>query len=202
MVALGGALLAAVLAAAPATSDVGERARQVLEDGSYQRALPQAPPPPTPHSFDLGIFDFLLHAAGVIAVLLAVAWLVWRLAAGRERDVAAPLAGPAAALEVELEEPERLAAAGRYAEAIHALLLETLAALSRAAQLPSSLTSREILQRVRLPERAREALEGLVLAVEVSRFGGVPAGEADYRVCLDRFHAFLETYRRPAREAA
>jgi hypothetical protein len=89
-----------------------------------------------------------------------------------------------------------LADARRFAEAIHVLLLETLAALSRAARLAPSLTSREIVSRVPLPARAREALGGLVLAVEVSRFGGAPAGETDYRACLERFHAFLETYRR------
>ncbi|HEY6098515.1 MAG TPA: DUF4129 domain-containing protein, partial [Anaeromyxobacter sp.] len=75
------------------------------------------------------------------------------------------------------------------------LLLETLQALSRAARLAPSLTSREIVERVALPSRAREALEGLVLAVEVSRFGGAPAAEGDYRACRSRFHAFLDTYR-------
>jgi hypothetical protein len=34
--------------------------------------------------------------------------------------------------------------------------------------------------------------------VELSRFGGAAAGETDYRACLDRFHAFLETYRSAA----
>jgi hypothetical protein len=53
-------------------------------------------------------------------------------------------------------------------------------------------------ERVPLPARARDALEGLVLAVEVSRFGGAPAAEPDYRDCLTRFHAFLDTYRSAA----
>ena len=62
--------------------------------------------------------------------------------------------------------PRRSPREGRFAEAIHALLLETLAALSRAARLAPSLTSREIVARVPLPARAREALAGLVAAVE------------------------------------
>jgi hypothetical protein len=49
--------------------------------------------------------------------------------------------------------------------------------------------------RVPLPARAREALAGLVAAVERSRFGGADAAEEDYRSCLGRFHAFLDTYR-------
>jgi hypothetical protein len=99
---------------------------------------------------------------------------------------------------IPIASAEALAARGRFAEAIHALLLETLDALSRAARLAPSLTSREIAARIPLPAPAREALSGLVLAVELSRFGGAAAGETDYRACLDRFHAFLETYRSAA----
>lgn len=202
---LRGALLAAIAAAGQATASAGDLAREVLGDAGYQKDLP-SPPPPTASDFtlpELGLLRFLLYGVAVVAIALAAVWLARYLFSGeRERDVAiTPEAAPAP-LEIELEGSERLAAHGRWAEAIHALLLETLAALSRAAKLAPSFTSREILERVRLPVRAREALEALVLAVEVSRFGGVPAGEADYRICLDRFRQFLETYRRPDREAA
>jgi hypothetical protein len=131
-----------------------------------------------------------------LAVIVAVflAWAVTRLR-GRTGDAELQAGAEPAPLDVPLDSAERLAAAGRFAEAIHLLLLETLAALSRAAQLAPSLTSREIVARVPLPARARDALLGLVLAVEISRFGGAPAGERDYRACLERFHAFLETYR-------
>ncbi len=183
----------------------GEHARRVLEDDGYQKKLPEQRPPRDPvevrtREFDL--FRFLLQAAGVVAVLLALAWVVRLLTAGRERDVTAPAEAETPPLQVELTRPERLAAAGRYSEAIHALLLETLAALSRAARLPPSFTSREILETVRLPARAREALGGLVLAVEISRFGGVPASEADYRICFGRFQEFLETCSASGGEAA
>ena len=54
-----------------------------------------------------------------------------------------------------------------------------------------SLTSREIVARARaLPKDARAALGDLVLAVEVSHFGGVTPGEDDYKLCVERFHAF------------
>jgi len=201
MALLRGAMLASLAAAAAGgTGTVADQARRILSDGAYQKALPQDPAPPDPRRFllDLGplapLARILLFTALAVAVALAIAWLVTRLR-GRAGEVAIDEGTAPAQLEVPLEGAERLAAAGRFAEAIHALLLETLAALSRAAQLAPSLTSREILSRVRLPVRARDALAGLVLAVEISRFGGTPAGEGDYRACLERFHAFLGTYR-------
>jgi hypothetical protein len=205
MVVIRGAVQAAILAAGQATASAGDLARELLGDEGYQRELPSPAPPATPRDLalpELGFLRFVLYAAVLVAVALAAVWLA-RFFLGRgARDVALPAEAAPAPLQVELEGPERLAAAGRWAEAIHALLLETLAALSRAARLAPSYTSREILERVRLPLPAREALEALVLAVEISRFGGVPAGEVEYRRCLDRFHQFLDTYRRPAQEAA
>ena len=209
---LRGEILAAMLAAAaPAGGATGaagagaegaaERVERILEDGGYQRSLPKDLPPLSDFSFSLGPFEtlvrILIWTALAVVVALAISWLVTRLR-GRALDVEVAEGSAAAPLDVPLDSAERLAAAGRFAEAIHVLLLETLAALSRAAQLAPSLTSREIVARVPLPERARDALVGLVLAVEVSRFGGAPAGEADYRACLARFHAFRDTYRRGA----
>ncbi len=177
---------------------IADEARRILEGGRYQKSLPTDPAPFDLKPISLGPFETLLRillwAALAVAVAVALSWLISRLR-GRSREVEVELdAAAAAPLEVPLDGAERLAAAGRYAEAIHALLLETLSALSRAARLAPSLTSREIVSRVPLPARAREALAGLVLAVEISRFGGSPAEERDYRACLDRFHAFLETY--------
>jgi hypothetical protein len=192
----GGGWPALLAASARAPAEVAERARRILEGGDYQRALPDL------QSFSLGslgplagLVRALLWAALAVAVALAALWL-WRRLSGRARDALVEPDPAAAPLLVPLGDAERLARAGRYGEAIHALLLETLAALSRAARLAPSFTSREIVARVPLPPRAREALAGLVEAVEISRFGGAQAGEGEYRACLARFHAFLETYRR------
>jgi hypothetical protein len=188
---------AALLPAAAADEEIRRRAGEILSAGGYQAALPR-PQAPVAFHLPLGPLELLLRILlwGALAVLtfLAVAWLVRRLVpAARDVEVAEP--GGAAAVEIPIASAEALAAEGRWAEAIHALLLETLAALSRAARLAPSLTSREIVARVPLPDPARDALSGLVLAVEVSRFGGAAAAEDDYRTCLGRFHAFLETYR-------
>jgi len=199
-----GELLRVVLGAAARGERLAEDARRILEDGGYQRSLPQESPPLELHSLSLGPLDTLLRillwALLVVAALVALAWLVQRLR-GRARDILLePEQGPVP-LAFPVTSAERLAAEGRYAEAIHVLLLETLAALSRARKLAPSLTSREIVGRVALPRPAREALTGLVQAVEISRFGGAPAGEPDYRACLERFHAFLETSRLSAQKA-
>jgi hypothetical protein len=202
-----GEMAAIVAAAAQAPATAGEAARRLLQDPSYQRDLPREKPPVDLPPFDapwLGrLLELLLYTVAAVALALLVTWIVSRLLARRARDVAVAAEGDdAPALDVRLDQPDRLAAAGRFADAIHQLLLETLAAISRAWQLPPSYTSREVLARARLPGRAREALSGLVLAVELSRFGGAPATEADYQACLAQFQAFLASYRGPAEPAS
>jgi hypothetical protein len=187
----------AIAASIPA-DHIRERAAAILHDRAYQTSLPAKQ---TPVALDLPLdwlrflFGALLWAGLAVLVVLAVVWVARRL--GRPaRDVTAPEPAPAeAAADIVIESAAALAAEGRYAEAIHALLLETLQALSRAARLAPSLTSREIVERVPLAQAARDALAGLVEAVELSWFGGVTPGEAEYGWCLDRFHAFLRTYR-------
>lgn len=130
----------------------------------------------------------------VLAVLLVV-WLAseWQ---GREKKVdpavARANAPPAPSMPlIPLDDIEVLAAAGRYAEAIHLLLLRTIGALTKAStSLPLSLTSREILAGVPFRPGARDVLAGLVDAVEVSLFGGRPVGEPAYVDCRARFERF------------
>jgi hypothetical protein len=199
---LAGAL-APLLAAAADADAIRERARQILDGGRYQTELPG---PLRVASLDLPLGPLeilariLLWTVLLVMAVLAVAWLVGRLR-GLVPDARAP-AGPARGAEEvghpQLGAAEALAAQGRFGEAVHVLLLDTLEALSRRARLAPSLTSREIVARVPLPDRARDALSGLVSAVEVSWFGGQQPGEAEYRLCLDRFHAFLDATRSAA----
>jgi uncharacterized protein DUF4129 len=188
-------LAAAVLPAPPSPADLRARAETILASGDYQRVLPTDP---TPFQLPLGGLELLLRlllwTGLAVLAAVAIAWLARRLSGGA-RDAKVREPELEAAPDVAIASAQALAAEGRWAEAIHALLLETLEALSGTARLAPSLTSREILEAVALPARAREPLRGLVLAVEVSRFGGVPAAERDYRACLDRFGAFLDAYR-------
>lgn len=183
-----------------AEEQIRDRAAEILRDAGYQTSLPKPLVPPD-FAFSLGplelLIRILLWTGLAVLVVLALAWLARRLATP-PRDVELPDAATPVPREIPIESAEALAAAGRWAEAIHSLLLETLSALARAARITPSLTSREILARVRLPAAARDALSGLVLAVEVSRFGGAAAREEDYRACLAGFRTFQESYRRGA----
>ncbi len=134
----------------------------------------------------------------VVSVLLIVA--IARAILNRKPRLRDPKAGatgedPAAsaAAKVDLERPlddaEALAAAGRFGEAIHVLLLRTFEELLRARRAPDdpALTSREVAARARLDEPPRVALGGLVDAVERSLFGGREPGRVDYERCVERF---------------
>lgn len=195
--------LTGLVASRAAADQARERAAEVLGRGEYQRQLPS---PVAPFALDLPglgamgkLLTVLAWTALVVLVLLVAAWAFQRLR-GWHREALLDRAGPAPArtAEIRIASAQALAAQGRYGDAIHALLLETLQALSRAARLPRSFTSREIVARVPLGPEAREALAGLVVAVEVSWFGGAVPSEADYRGCLARFHVFLDSYQRTA----
>jgi len=187
---------------AAAAEGVAARAAEILRDRSYQTSLP--PPVELPHSLPLGPLEILLKVllwtGVVVVVVLAATWLARRLGLGeRDVEVVEPASGAAVdPSQLPVANAEALAAEGRFSEAIHALLLDTLGALSRAARLAPSLTSREIVARFPLAPRARDALAGLVDAVEVTWFGGVVSGETEYRHCLERFHAFRDAYRSAA----
>lgn len=84
---------------------------------------------------------------------------------------------------------DELARQGRFVEAMHALLLQALADIRqrRDHAFAESLTSREILRRVRLSAEGEASLRDIVARVEWSYFGEHPAGSEDYRHCRDSF---------------
>jgi hypothetical protein len=82
-----------------------------------------------------------------------------------------------------------LARQGRFVEAMHILLLQSLADIRRrlGIEFADSLTSREILRGTRLPQQGRASLRAIVAAVEWTHFGGYPAALADYDACRRSF---------------
>jgi hypothetical protein len=162
------------------TADRGE----ARDDPSVEASPPDVP---------AGVGNALFYAILVVLGVLLVAWLAseWR---GRRRGAPPPVVrgnAPSAAPPMEpvvLDEIDALARAGRYGEAVHLLLLRTIAALPKTTgAVPRSLTSREILRHVAFRPGAAEAMEGLVDAVEVSLFGGRPVSEPEYVECRARF---------------
>ena len=203
---------------------VQTRARAILEDPRYQRTFPshdevsldepggrrgptvssgpgQVAVPVIGAGAALGRILFLVLI--VVAILLFVIWAARSVTPWvRRREAVSPEApSPAgvAATEPEprFEDAARLAAEGRYAEAVHALLLAAIrhfAERSRVAVQPSR-TSRELVRLLPLGADAREAFADLVRMVELSLFGGAPVSAEDYERSLARFRALT---RRPA----
>ncbi|HLG88285.1 MAG TPA: DUF4129 domain-containing protein [Alphaproteobacteria bacterium] len=93
--------------------------------------------------------------------------------------------------EQKAEEADALARDGRFAEAMHALLLQSVMEIrSRLdARIADSLTSREILRRVRLTAEGAAALREIILSVEWTYFGEHPADASDYGRCRQHFEA-------------
>lgn len=80
---------------------------------------------------------------------------------------------------------DSLAAAGQYEEAAHVLLLGTIDQLVQVSgrDHPRSQTSRELVERLRLDSPQRQALGGLVNAVERTLFGGRPLTATTFEFC-------------------
>lgn len=139
------------------------------------------------------IFVVLLVVAGVLVVGWITRELLARRRGGDPRTAPDAEASPASTVEKALvfDDAARLAAEGRYAEAVHALLLAAIrhfAERSRTAIQPSR-TSRELVRLLPLGPEAREAFAELVRTVELSLFGGAAVGPEDYERNLARFQA-------------
>lgn len=108
----------------------------------------------------------------------------WKQEDWQQPDEGAAAAGSAQARGITLEDCDRLAAGGDFAGAIHALLLHWIGRLrDRGVSFSSSMTSRELLRRLKLEEPEREALSLLVRLAELTHFGGRVASESDFREC-------------------
>ncbi|MEM9724303.1 MAG: DUF4129 domain-containing protein [Pseudomonadota bacterium] len=200
---------------------------RVVESRRYQTELPEESPPPEPtpprdpvEPVDLGpLAQILLYGVLAAAAIFILATVFGgRISLARRGAVRANVvtaqdraaASPSAAELADAEaEAQTAAAEGRFAEAIHILLLGAIGRLRErnARSAARSFTSREILGRAAFGEGGRAALEALVLAVEISRFGGRAADRAAYERCLEAYRALRRALsgpgpnRRPADQA-
>lgn len=92
-------------------------------------------------------------------------------------------------MEISQDEVDRLAGEGRFAEAMHLLLLRSLIEIHKSihAKIAHSLTSREILRQVPLSPDVRGALGDIVGWVEVAHFGRHLPTKDDYLACRSSF---------------
>jgi hypothetical protein len=186
----------AQIAGATAAADAARDWQAVRADAAIQYApLPPFKPPEPPGWLKLlgewlrAIFEPIGEAIGlswpvlekllIALAVLGVLLLIWRLAAPllarRRRSPPAPepdWAPGRAAAEALLEDADRLAAEGRYGEAVHLLLRRSVGHIAEARPewlLPAS-TAREIAAFPMLPERARRAFGAIATRVERSLF--------------------------------
>jgi hypothetical protein len=141
---------------------------------------------------------WLVVIVGVAVLLYAFRDMIPALRAGRDQTWAPEEAGSA---QTQTREPaialgaaDALAAQGRFAEAMHVLLLHALAVIRRRLDEPfaDSMTSREILRSRQLPEDLRTPLREVVGRVEWSYFGEHPAAHDDYAACRASFATFAK----------
>lgn len=188
------------------------RYQRTRPDGS----LPTFEPPPI-EDFelpDLDASDFAPSAASGVSeallwVLLGVFALAVVLVLGREgvrfarerrrRKRPKVVEGDGGGLDVagialerlpaSLARARQLAAEGRFEEAVHVLLEGALGYLHALASftLEPAFTSREVLAQAPLTSETRRAFGDLVMTVEISLFGGLPVGAADFSRCEESF---------------
>ena len=91
-----------------------------------------------------------------------------------------------------LAEIDALAAKGDYDEAVHLLLMRSVADINafRPDLAPRHFSARDILRHPLLPEAARPAFADIVRWVERSFFAGIRVGEAGFNACRAAYVRF------------
>jgi hypothetical protein len=185
------ALTWAAAGVASARDRVAEAHRALRRDDSLQFSFEAAPvrePPPPGPRWLAALFDLLgpllqvVFWAGVALIAALALWFLVREGERRWRERRGPAPGAAALVlppnetrvRTLLAEADRLAAEGRYAEAVHVLLFRGVDDIrdQRPELFRRALTSREIAAMAALPARARSHFAALAEVVERSFFGG------------------------------
>ncbi len=202
---------ASLAGAAGAADRVAAAHQALLRESGLQFEFEAEPPPPELPDWLRAFFEFLGGFQPVFEVLfwaaiaLLVGLILYFIARELVRyyrrdafgakvadDVVPDWRPPAARARALLSDADRLAAEGRYAEAIHLLLFRSIEEIDakRPHAVKPALTSRDILDLQALPSVARQSLSRLVTAVEWSFFGGRSVGPADFSACRRAYEEF------------
>lgn len=195
---------------------------QFSADDDLQTTRPEWEPEPVaprdrprrngPHpiaQFFANLFGALGQVAGYLLILLIVIAILGGLylvfgerfaLRGKQKDKQAdpdisivpnlrPAEDQARAL---LEDADALAAAGRFAEAVHLLLFRSIDEIQskKSGLIGRSLTSREIGALSGLPDSVRATLSPIIQIVERSFFGGQEVGEAGWNEARASYETF------------
>ncbi len=190
-----------------------ERAhRDLLSDPTLQFAFEQREPPQPPPSWleplielfkALAPFLNYIFWAGVIVVAAMIVYaivteLMRRLpqhkaeAPPPEETPVAEFRPAAARAHALLEEADRLAADGRYGEAVRVLLHRSIEDMEDAypATIAPSMTSREISMLGYLSEHGRATFVKIAKAVEANLFAGRPLTAEQFAECRNAYQNF------------
>ncbi len=183
---------------------------QTIAGGEIQTSFPPPPPPPKPSSWNLDwlrdFFDWSAPALKPLAWIGAAILLLiilyhfvpsfadWvdTIRFGRKRgDAEEEVVGEAEAgrARARLADADALAAAGRFAEAIHLLLYRSVDDIEtrRPGLVRPAMTSRELAAVQDLPAVARTAFSRIARAVEISLFGGRAIDETAWTECRSAY---------------
>ncbi len=197
-------------AAAGAGDPIAAAHGAMLHDNQLQFHFSESTPAERPQwlsslgDFIRGISPFLGYVfwGGVAIIVLVIAYALVteirrRMPSRTEKAAPAPQPAPdyrptpvrARAL---LEEADRLAAEGRYGEAVRVLLhrsVEDFESVLKIAIGPA-LTSREIARLDRLSSQGRTTFSGIAAAVEQSLFAGQTLNATHYTECRQAYASF------------
>jgi hypothetical protein len=210
-----------VFAAGPEPSPQALRAAQgqLMRDPSLQFSFDKAPPPPAPVHLPhwlrvflhmLGqLFNWIGQGLGwvfigglVLALLIVLGFILREFVRARWPDLFKRKAGKkpapqdwrpdAAVARALLDEADRLAAEGRYAEAARLLLHRSIEEIEgrRPRLVRPAFTSREIARLQDIPDSARGAFAAIAAVVERSLFGGRDVDAAGFAECRRTYEAF------------
>ena len=210
-----------VFAAGPAPSAEALRAAQgqLMRDPSLQFSFDKAPPPPAqahlPHWLEalLGWIGKVIAWIGqglgwvfigglVLALLIVLGFIVREFVRARWPELFKRKSGPkaapqdwrpdAAVARALLDEADRLAAQGRYAEATRLILHRSIEEIDgrRPKLVRPAFTSREISRLQDIPEAARATFQAIAAVVERSFFGGRDVDAAGFAECRRTYEAF------------
>lgn len=194
-----------------------EAHRELLSDRALQFDLPleAARTPPKPPAWLEALVDFLGAIApllgwifwiGAIALAALIVFFVIRETLGGRFErfrpkprAPKPQAGKPTewrptetAARVLLADADRLAADGRFAEAVHLLLLRSIEDIHghRPRAVRPALTARDIAALDALPPSARPAFRSIAEVVELSLFGGAAVHGDTYARCRAAYEDF------------
>ena len=135
----------------------------------------------------------LLLAVVIVAVTPGLRnWIAGRFRRKTEPTEASDWTPEAATVRRLLEEADRLAAQGRFDEAVHLILFRSIEDIEqwRGNAVRPSFTSRDIARIDALPEAARGVFSRIVAMVERSFFGGRALDSGDWHHARDDYARF------------